>query len=29
LTLEDAVKAMDLEGKVQVLDIMEIINTTI
>jgi Fe-S oxidoreductase len=29
LTLEDAVKAMDLEGKIQVLDIMEIINTTI
>lgn len=29
LTLEDAVKAMDLEGKLQVLDIMEIINTTI
>ncbi|MBM4310569.1 MAG: (Fe-S)-binding protein [Deltaproteobacteria bacterium] len=29
LTLEDAVKAMDLEGKVQVMDILEIINTTI
>jgi Fe-S oxidoreductase len=29
LTLEDAVKALDLEGKIQVLDIMEIINTTI
>jgi Fe-S oxidoreductase len=29
LTLEDAVKALDLEGKIQVLDIMEIINKTI
>ena len=29
LTLEDAVKAEDLEDKIRVMDIMEIINTTI